>query len=331
MKKVRGIKIEEIFQEILDGKRFRFPPNTWKGDNSIELARRVTKYLIEEKLKWDEQDIKQNWSTPLIVKCRLRGLVKQVYQNSPFKMLDDAYPNYFKEWELNMTPLNFWTKEKALEVLQYVIEEKENLSRYELLDVYGQKWLSQQKLGSPLRVLWEGSPYAMINDLYPGVFKEWQFQMVPNKFWTKEKAIEALRWTIEEKEKISQKKLIKIYDLNWLKNHGLGGACTLIWNGDTYAMINDLYPNRFKKWEFKVTPNGFWTKEKAIEALRWTIEEKEMLTEEQLLRVYTSRWVKKRKLGTPLVRYWKGSPYAMINDLYPERYTKAMFKAYQYK
>ncbi|MDR5024114.1 DUF4046 domain-containing protein [Bacillus thuringiensis] len=331
MKKVRGIKIEEIFQEILDGKRFRFPPNTWKGDNSIELARRVTKYLIEEKLKWDEQDIKQNWSTPLIVKSRLRGLVKQVYQNSPFKMLDDAYPNHFKEWELNMTPLNFWTKEKALEVLQYVIEEKENLSRYELLDVYGQKWLSQQKLGSPLRVLWEGSPYAMINDLYPGVFKEWQFQMVPNKFWTKEKAREALRWTIEEKEKISQKKLIKIYDLNWLKNHGLGGACTLIWNGDTYAMINDLYPNCFKEWEFKVAPNDFWTKEKAREALRWIIEEKEMLTEEQLLRVYTSRWVKKRKLGTPLVRYWQGSPYAMINDLYPQRYTKAMFKSYRYK
>ncbi|WP_255854486.1 hypothetical protein [Bacillus cereus group sp. BfR-BA-01441] len=28
----------------------------------------------------------------------------------------------------------------------------------------------------------------------------------------------------------------------------------------------------------KKTPTGFWTKEKGLEALRWTIEEKEKLT-----------------------------------------------------
>ncbi len=246
-------------------------------------------------------------------------------------MIDDAYPNRLKEWELKMAPLNFWTKEKALEVLRYVIEEKENLSQEELLEVYGQEWLSRHKLGSPLRVLWQGSPYAMINDLYPGIFRAWQFSMAPNKFWTKEKAIEALRWTIEEKENLLPEKLIQVYNLKWLIKHGLGGACTLMWDGDTYAMLNEIYPGYFKEWEFKVTPSGFWTKEKAIEALRWTIEEKENLTDEQLLRIYTSRWIKKRNLGTPLVRYWKGSPYAMINDAYPNRYTKAMFKGYQYK
>lgn len=42
-------------------------------------------------------------------------------------------------------------------------------------------------------------------------------------------------------------------------------------------MINDLYPNRFKEWEFTKAPNKFWTKEKALQALKWTIEEKEKL------------------------------------------------------
>ena len=36
----------------------------------------------------------------------------------------------------------------------------------------------------------------------------------------------------------------------------------MYWNGSPYAMINSLYPNKFKEWEFSMTPNNFWTKEK---------------------------------------------------------------------
>ncbi len=39
-------------------------------------------------------------------------------------------------------------------------------------------------------------------------------------------------------------------------------------------MLNDLYPGRFKEWELSVTPHNYWTKQRALEALRWTIEEK---------------------------------------------------------
>lgn len=48
----KAVQIEEIYQEILDGKRSRFPPNTWKEDSNRELSKRVTKYLIETILKW---------------------------------------------------------------------------------------------------------------------------------------------------------------------------------------------------------------------------------------------------------------------------------------
>ncbi|OTW93740.1 hypothetical protein BK711_25055 [Bacillus thuringiensis serovar fukuokaensis] len=64
-------------------------------------------------------------------------------------------------------------------------------------------------------------------------------------------------------------------------------------------MINDLYPSRFKEWEFLMTPNNFWTKEKALEALKWTIEEKEKLTPEQILDVYSIKWLKTHRLASP--------------------------------
>ncbi|MBH0357774.1 DUF4046 domain-containing protein [Bacillus toyonensis] len=325
---VQIITIEEIYQEILDGKRSRFPPGTWNLDNNNEMAKRVTKHLIEKILKWNKKEIEQNWNTSLLVKYRLRGMLQFKYENSPYKMLNDAYPKQYKEWELGMTPLNFWTEEKALQVLKWTIEVKEKLTFEDLLRVYGQKWLKEQRLSAPLRTIWNGSPYAMINDLYPDMFKEWQFSMVPNKFWTKEKALKALKWTIEKKEVLNPEQLRLIYGHKWLVKLGLKGACQLFWNDSPYAMINDLYPNQFKEWEFKMTPTRFWTRERALEALRWTIEEKEKLTDDQLFKYYTVKWIKKNRLWTPLMRYWNGSPYAMINDLYPYRYSKPMFRGY---
>ncbi|HDR4897718.1 TPA: DUF4046 domain-containing protein [Bacillus cereus] len=245
--------IEDIYQEILDGKRNRFPPNTWKLDRNNQLARRVTKYLVTKILNWNEEEIKQNWNNKLIAKYRLRGVLKHKYNNSP---------------------------------------------------------------------------YAMINDLYPNQFKEWEFNKAPNKFWTKEKTLQALKWTIEEKEKLNLDQLKNIYENKWLAQSGLRGACQLYWNDSPYAMINDLYPNQFKEWEFKMTPSGFWTREKALDALRWTIEEKEKLTDNQLLQQYTMQWLKSHRLWTPVVRYWNGSPYAMINDLYPNKYIKSSFRGY---
>lgn len=43
---------------------------------------------------------------------------------------------------------------------------------------------------------------------------------------------------------------------------------TLVYNRSPYAMLNDLYPNRFKEWELSYTSSNFWIKEIAIEILR---------------------------------------------------------------
>ncbi|AIK60050.1 DUF4046 domain-containing protein [Bacillus anthracis] len=313
----KAVQIEEIYQEILDGKRSRFPPNTWKEDSDRELSKRVTKYLIETILKWNEEDIKQKWNTPLIIKYRLLGALKHGYDNSPYKMIEDLYPNRFKEWEFGMAPLNFWTKEKALEALKWTVEEKEKLSKVELLKFYSKKWLEKNKLSAPLVMYWNGSPYAMINSLYPNKFKEWEFSMTPNNFWTKEKALEALKWTVEEKEKLSKVELLKFYSKKWLEKNKLSAPLVMYWNGSPYAMINSLYPNKFKEWEFSMTPNNFWTKEKALVALRWTIEEKEKLTSFQLLQVYSVKWLTIHNLISPCQIFWNNSPYSMINELYP--------------
>ncbi|TCW43788.1 hypothetical protein EC917_1396 [Bacillus thuringiensis] len=203
--------------------------------------------MLNSILKWNKEDIRKKWNTKLLVRYRLRGLLKHRYENSPFKAINDLYPNQFKEWEFGMTPLNFWTKEKALTILKWIIEEKEGLSQEKLLGLYGKKWLEKNKLGAPLAMYWNSSPYAMINDLYPRRFKEWEFRVTPVGYWSKRKALEALRWTIEEKEKLDEKQLLKVFNQKWLIKQKLWTPLKRYWKGSPYEMLIALYSNRFSK------------------------------------------------------------------------------------
>ncbi|OTZ79392.1 hypothetical protein BK768_07350 [Bacillus thuringiensis serovar tohokuensis] len=314
-----AVRIEEIYQEILDGDRKKFPPGTWSEDENNELARRVTKYLIEQVLIWNIQDLREGWNQKLIQKMKLTTVLAK-YNNSPYRMLNDAYPGHVKEWELKMAPLHFWTKENGLNALKWTIEEKEQLDEKEILKVYSTKWLAKHKLTTPCRIFFKDSPYMMINSLYPGRFKEWQFQCVPKYFWTKKIAIEALLWTIEKKEQLNAGELLQKYSLRWIKEQNLYSPCFIFWKGSPYAFLNELYPNRFKEWELLVTPKGFWTKEKALEALKWTIEEKEKLSDKELKSKYSMKWLIQHGLRTPVNQFFKDSPYQFLNDLYPNRF-----------
>ncbi|WP_018767462.1 hypothetical protein [Bacillus sp. 105MF] len=316
------ITIEDTYQELLLGKRMRFPQYTWENDTNNDLAKRVTKYLIENILKWNDEEIKKEWGQNIIKKYKLGGLLAIKYKTSPYAMLNDAYPERFKEWELNFVPTGFWTRETGLEALKWTIEEKEKLTDLHIRSIYSVNWLRKHGMRTPIEYYWNGSPYAMLNDLYPGKFKEWELNMAPLRFWTKEKALEALQWTIEEKEKLTDEQLLVVYELKWLSKQKLEVPCNMFWNASPYAMLNDLYPEKFKEWELNRTPLNFWTKEKALEALRWIIEEKEKLSSEQLKKVYSRKWLQQRRLAAPLEKYWNSSPHEMLNDLYPGQFTE---------
>lgn len=53
-------------------------------------------------------------------------------------------------------------------------------------------------------------------------------------------------------------------------------------------MLNDLFPDQFKLWDF-IVPNQYWTREMTLKILKHTIEEQEKLTETQLLNLFKSK------------------------------------------
>nr|WP_240514670.1 hypothetical protein [Bacillus cereus] len=140
--------------------------------------------------------------------------------------------------------------------------------------------------------------------------------------WTKQIALEALKWTIEVKKQMDKEEIRKKVSVNWFTQIGLSTPLERYWNHSPFSMINELYPGCFNEWEFQMTPRNYWTKKRVLEALKWTIEEKEQLTTEQLVKLFSRKWIINQGLRTPLDQFWSSNPHAMLSELYPNKLFK---------
>jgi len=119
------------------------PRNYWTLERGIEAA----KWLIEEKLKWSDNDIKKFIRVTKFTTNRLYGMFEIVYGSSPFKAINSLYPDKFKPWELTQVPKNYWTLELGIEATKWLVEGKLKWSKNDIkkkltLNVFNEYGLS---------------------------------------------------------------------------------------------------------------------------------------------------------------------------------------------
>jgi len=73
--------------------------NVWTEEKVI----RAIKWLIEEKLKWNDEQIYNNLTTKIFEENSLDGLI-DLFSNSPIKALNAAYPGRFQTLKLTKSP-----------------------------------------------------------------------------------------------------------------------------------------------------------------------------------------------------------------------------------
>ena len=252
---IDDIDIIEMYKEILKGTRKKFVNGTWQRPDAISNSVKVTKYLVEEKLKLSDEELKEQLSLKLFKDYKLGGMADICFDNSPYKVINTVYPNKFKEWDFIQTPRNFWTKEKGVEITKWLVEEKLKLSDEELKEQLSAKLFIDNQLGGMLQNCFNGSPYQAINIAYPNKFKEWDFKMTPINFWTKEKGIEVTKWLIEEKLKLTDDEIKEHLSQKLFKDNNLAGMLRCCFNDSPYQAINTTYPNKFKPEDFKYSYN----------------------------------------------------------------------------
>lgn len=120
----------DIYKKILKGEVGRFPLRFWSGPGAEENAKQVTKYLIEEILKWNVEDVKKNLTELVFRRNKLSGMLEYTFDRSPYKAINNAYPGIYKEWDFKAAPKHIWgNKDKRDEAIRDLLirENKSNL------------------------------------------------------------------------------------------------------------------------------------------------------------------------------------------------------------
>lgn len=291
----------EIFHMVLSGELKRYPNGFWVPPFGITYAVNILKYVIEDILKWNDNDIIEKYDINLFKKYKLRGLLANIFNNSPFEALNAVYPNRFHAWQLNKKPLRYWKDEKnVIEVVKHVYEDELGVVNTEkIYDIRDHKGIFDKYGIRAIPRIQNKSIHEIIIMAYPELCES-GFHKRSNSFYTVENQLEVLKSWIETNNykhddivKMTEESLkdIKLYATLVYKN-----------NMGIYDIINTIYPGEFKPWEFPKIKRGFWKDEKNIcEAVKWLIEEKLNIDTKDTIRISKEDF--RRNSLTSLIQY----------------------------
>ena len=116
----------EVYKLRLDGKIDRFPRGFWQLSEGRENAKKCVRYLLEEVLGYkSDESIKKNFGSNTLEKNCLCGMLSsELFNYSPFEVLDNAYKGRFKPWQLSQCPIYYWKeKENRVWAVRWLVED----------------------------------------------------------------------------------------------------------------------------------------------------------------------------------------------------------------
>ncbi len=166
------IQAIEVYKDVLTGTRKRFPQNFWKDDENQNFSNAavITRYLIEDILKWNDKDIKTKLCCKVFFEHKLKGMMCVVFNDSVYAALDNAYPGKFKQWELSCTPRNFWDLETAKQATVWMFKEKLQWSDEKIRESASRQLFVENGLDTMLHVLFGNNATKAIFNAFPELF-----------------------------------------------------------------------------------------------------------------------------------------------------------------
>lgn len=233
-------KAIDIYIKILNGELNKFPHGFWTSEtNGVNNSIICTKYLIENVLKWDSNDIKNKLTTTLLRQYKLAGML-EYYNNSTFLLINNVYPNRFMPWELKCTPMGYWDKkEHRIMALKWLCE-KLNVNKSNIKQKLITKNFKKYGLGALLSNKYNDTPYLAINELFPNRYKIWEVSRVPQGYWDNiHNCRNATIWLINKLD-LSDEELNEKLTAKDFRENGLKGMLQIAYKGSAYLAIYDL-------------------------------------------------------------------------------------------
>lgn len=254
MEAIDTLEIEsiEIYKKILSGELKRFPYGFWQGEDGIQNSIDIIKYLIEDELKWDREDIKNNLVVTVFKKYKLAGMLKCIYGQSTYLAIDATYPGEFKPYSLKNAPKDYWNDSTIKEAIYNLMEDL-SLTKEEIISVITKQMLIDNDLGGLLDYC-GNSPYKALQIAFGDTFNAWDMISAPNGYWTKESAIYSIKKLLEEELKWNDEQIKNNLCKSFFEKHNLRGMLNLIFRDSPFEAINTVYPGRFSPKDLKHKP-----------------------------------------------------------------------------
>lgn len=162
-----------IYKDVLIGARKRFPQGFWRDDESKNFndAAKITRYLIEDVLHWDNEKIKTELSCKVFFEHKLKGMLCMVFGDSIYAAVNNAYPGKFKEWELSYTPRNFWNMDTAREATIWLFRERLGFNDEQIKQHISRKIFVENGLDTMMHVLFSNNARLALSNAFPELFE----------------------------------------------------------------------------------------------------------------------------------------------------------------
>ena len=293
--------IIDLYEGILSRKMKKFPSGFWKEPEHKEVAALLTRHLLEERLKWDKNTIKKQVSQTTFNKHKLSGMLAIVFKGSVWDVINNAYPNEFKPWELLRVPKNYWEGDvgiaNGIAATRWLIEDVLNWDCERVKKEISIYHFKKHRLIGMLRHVFSDSPFNALNAAYPNTILPWELPNAPISLWKdKENARRATRWLINRKLGGLTNNTLRV-SYTHFEQHGLTGMLQHVYNNSPTKAVLDAFPEMMP-WQCTSVSNGFWnSEENVVTALRWLFINKLELTSPDQLQT-----VKRRDFDTSGLR-----------------------------
>lgn len=239
-----GLDPDDVYLLVLNKNVNGFPYHYWEeGNISIERANICIRFLVDKILKWDENQVYENFTYDTFYKNGLKGMVLKCFNDKFHFALESAFPGKYKPWLFKTAPRNYWTKETFLNALKWTIEEKLHLSKNDIPKVVSEQFMKDHSLITGFQKFFNSSPYEAIDALYPGVYQRFQFKKMPNGYWNPERTVDAVIWNCKKLHKPTIERVINNSTYGFAKNSKLECPLYKFFDGSVPKMIEAAYPN----------------------------------------------------------------------------------------
>lgn len=242
-------EIIQVYEDVAESRRRRFPNNFFQGEAGKRRAAVITRYLLEDKLEIDIDEIPRAIHKKLFYDNGLTWMLGSCFDWSPYKAIDNAYPGRFHKWQFNVKGM--WQGPERMKLAaaatRWMIEERERCPLCDIPQRISATTFGKYNLRGMLSVCFKGSFFRAIENAYPGRFYPWEFRNVPKNFWQGEEGLEnarrATRWLVEERLKVPKERVFQDVTYHLFREHGLGGMLTGCFSGSSIQALHNAYPD----------------------------------------------------------------------------------------